>query len=163
MLNRFHFYQNGVLRLWFQNGYSDIQLSQNSGKIVWRYKLGGSIQHTGIELGRCTQTGEQFYIHNHPDERQASIVSTAEFGQGKTIYYENEPCANTPRQVIEIGLNAVIQKVPYRVVGSNCQNLTNGACKNVSYSQDLNKVLGGVAAVGLGILALVGIEAASKK
>lgn len=163
MLTHYRFYQNGVLRLQYQNGYRDIQLHQNSGKIVWRRKLRGSIQHTGIELGQCIQTNEQLCIHNHPSQGQASIVSAAEFAQGENIYYENEPCINTPIEVLEIGLNAVIRKVPYRVVGSNCQNLTNGACKNVSYSQDLNKVLGGVAAVGLGILALVGIEAASKK
>jgi deoxycytidylate deaminase len=139
--------------LQYRNGYRDIQLNQHSGKIVWRRKLRGSIQHTGIELGRCRQTREQLYIHNHPNQRQASIVSAAEFGQGNPIYYENEPCVNTPLQVIEVGLSAVIQRVPYRVMSSNCQNLTNGACKNVSYSQDLNKVIGGVAAaVAIGFL-----------
>jgi hypothetical protein len=164
MLKSYTFIGNGVLRLYFHNGHRDIQLSQDSGKIVWRHKLGGSIKHTGIKLGVCTQTREQFYIHNHPDEGQASIVSAANFGQGKTIYYENEPCVNSPNQVIGVGLNAVIHEVPYRGLSSNCQNLTNGACKNNSYSQDLNKYLGGVIlTLGLGVLALVGIEAASKK
>lgn len=164
MLVNFFFKQNGVLRLHFQNGYRDIQLGQNSGKIVWRRKLGGSIKHTGIELGVCPQTRDQFYIHNHPHEGQASIVSASEFSQGKTINYENEPCVNTSGQVIARGLNAVIQKTPYRVMSSNCQNLTTGACKNVSRSPDLEKaVVGGFLALGFGLLAFVGIEAASKK
>jgi deoxycytidylate deaminase len=162
MLQDYASIENGNLRLYFHDGYRDIQLSQNAGKIVWRYK-NGFIQHTGIELGQCPQTREQFYIHNHPDEGRASIVSASDFRQGKEIYYENEPCVNTPNEVISMGLNAVIQQVPYRVMSSNCQNLTNGACKNVSYSQDKNKVLGGIAALGLGFLTLWGIDAAFKK
>jgi len=162
MLQNYTSIRNGNLRLHFHDRHRDIQLSQDSGKIVWRYKLGGFIKHTGIELGVCAHTGEQLYIHNHPDEGQASIVSASDFRQGQTIYYENKSCANNPYQVIVIGLSAVIQQVSYRVMGSNCQNLTTGACNNVSNSPDLNKAVYGLAALGLGYFAFTKIKAASQ-
>lgn len=160
MLKQYMFYANGVLRLYFHDGYRDVRLSENFGKIVWRYKLRGTIKHTGIELGHCMHTGLMLYIHNHPRQGRASIVSAEEFAQRQTVYYENGPCVNTPQQVIEVGLNAVIQRVAYRVAKSNCQNLTNKACKNVSYSQDFNKYAG-LAAVFVGFLTILGIGVAA--
>lgn len=157
-LTSFHFYPN-ILRLNYSNNtYCDIELTPDSGRIVWRWK--NLIKHTGIILGVHKSSGKEFYIHNHPQPGKATIVESFEFSQGNTVYYQEEKCINTPKEVIAIGLDAVIKGIKYKIAVSNCQHLTNQACSNKNQSQDLNAFL----VLGFAFLAIgvVGAAVASK-
>ena len=73
----------------------------------------------------CTQTKKMVYLHNHPKQGKASIVFADEFAQGQKVYYDTGSCVNTPRKVIELGLNSVIRRTRYMFLTENCQNFTN--------------------------------------
>jgi hypothetical protein len=131
-----------------------IQWNTNSGRIVWRKKAGGAIKHTGIYLGICQYTGIEYCIHNHPTQGRASIVTASEFAQGQQVNWDITPCSNSPEQIIEYGLSAVVRGIPYRLLSSNCQHLTSTACNNRKESPDLAKwgFLGGIALIGVALI-----------
>lgn len=164
-LQRYEFVNRHILRLHYSNGgFLDVKKALDSGFIVQREKSIGftTVKHTGILLGDCSHTNKRLVIHNHPNTGYADIVYMDEFAQGKPVYYEQEPCVNTPQQATFIGLNAVLKKIPYNGLKSNCQNLTNTACKNKSYSHDLDKIAENVLkGIGVGVMAFLGANIVS--
>ncbi len=141
----FYNLRQGNLLTVYQNGYNnnfEIELNQDSGRIVQRAKFGGAISHTGIYLGKCPNTRVDIYIHNHPTQGKASIVNGNEFAQGMQIFWENTPCSYSPEQIIQRGLDAVAYQLPYKVLSSNCQHLTSVVCTGKKQSRDLDKWMG---------------------
>ncbi len=144
-LQRYRTARNGYVHLWFsQNRQICIRLDNLSGKIITRNKVGGNIQHTGIWLGSDCATGQEYVIHNHPFPGYAHITTKEEYAQGEQIRLKETVCINAPLDVIQIGLNRVIERRKYRLLSDNCQTLVNSACNNKNYSEDVVK-WGGIA------------------
>lgn len=135
---------NNRIRLDTANGPVWIQLTKSSGRIVTRNKVGGQIQHTGIWFGRDCSTGQVYIIHNHPFPGYAHITTSEEYAQGQQIRLKQTACINAPIDVIQIGLNRVIERRKYKLLSDNCQTLVNSACNNKRYSEDVAK-WGGIA------------------
>ncbi len=160
MLNYFTFNNRG-LTLYFSNGRTrEVDFLPNSGRIVWRNKVGGGVKHTGIKLGRDQRTGKILYIHNHPLKEKATIVSENEFASGNRIFYQKGSCINPPQEVIAKGLEQVINQTEYRALSSNCQHLANKACMNQNRSQGVEAGLLALG-IGIGIFCLGGLTLAA--
>ena len=165
MLKNYTFLSNNQIRLYFSNNtYRDVYLTEDSGRIVGYPKklLFTTVTHTGIILGADVNSNQKIIIHNHPDVGYAHLIWFSDFAKKGRVTYQAEQCINPPKTVIAKALSATIRRVQYRPATSNCQNFTNSACYNKSYSPDLGRVLGGIAAVGLGVLAIVGVSTAAK-
>ncbi len=145
LLQNYEIDANDLVHLYFsKNRYIRICLDEFSGKILTRNKVNGTIQHTGILLGRHYQTGQRFVIHNHPLPGFAHITTVEDYAQGQQIRVKKVNCLNPQMDVIKIGLNAVLTRKKYRLLADNCQTLVNSACNNRNYSEDVIK-WGGIA------------------
>ena len=139
-LTNYNIAENGYVHLWFSDGnYICVCLDEVSGKIITRDKVGGSIQHTGIWLGKNHQNGQGYVIHNHPLPGYAHITTTEDYAQGQIIRLKETVCVNAPMTVIQVGLNHVLEKRKYRLLSDNCQTLVNSACNNKGFSEDVTK------------------------
>lgn len=159
-ISYYEFLEQDLLQLFLSNGRQIfVRLDNNSGRIVWRFKIGSlfNVHHTGIWLGTDYDTGEIYIIHNHHQHGAAHIAGFSEFSAGKEVYWKKGECANSPSTVIAVGLDNVIAGKPYEAVTNNCQTLTNTACYNKPVSEDVNRLAGaafGIFAIGLIISAL---------
>lgn len=145
ILQKYFIADNGFLHLWFfNNRYICIRLDSLSGKIVTRDKVGGNIQHTGIRLGKDCLTGQGYIIHNHPFPGYAHVTTSTDYAQGQQIRFQERVCVNSPKEVLRLGLNHVLERRRYKLLSDNCQTLVNVACNNKNYSEDVAK-WGGIA------------------
>lgn len=81
-LIKYEFFNNQTVRLHFSNGrVQNVSLNNSSGKIIGREKKEKfiSVTHTGIMLGICMGCKDELVIHNHPKNKQATVVSMDEF------------------------------------------------------------------------------------
>lgn len=139
-LTKWNIAENGYVHLWFSNGgYICVCLDEQSGKIITRNKVNGTIQHTGILLGKNCLNGQGYVIQNHPLLGYTHITTTEDYAQGQIIRLKETVCVNDPLTVLQIGLNHVLEKRKYRLLSDNCQTLVNTACSNRSYSEDVAK------------------------
>lgn len=79
------------------------------------------------------------------------------------VFEYEKNCTNKPNEVIRKGLDSVINQVPYKILGSNCQNLTSSACQNKSTSPDADKWIGRALLGGIAALLIGGVVAASQE
>lgn len=151
----FYFLNNGLLSLHLPTGRIIlVQLDEHSGRIITRKKIDtiSNVQHTGIWLGHCLHTHQQLVLHNHYKFGTAHISGLEAYTYGQTVYFKDEKCVNSPRAVLEVGLNQVLAQKPYRPLSYNCQTFTNTACHNSSHSEDVGKWIGRIALGALLVL-----------
>jgi hypothetical protein len=116
----------------------------DTGRIVWRYK--NLVKHTGVMAGK-DEYGRDMVIHNHPFSG-ATVVTFAEFADGKPVKYDNRPCTYDSYTVWRKAIESVNKGTSYSLLTSNCQHLTSNACHGRNESEDLEAFAKGVLAVG---------------
>lgn len=132
-----------------------VLLQQNSGDIMGCEKPivhPVSVTHTGIYLGTCLNTGEDLFIHSHPRHGKVALGNRQDFCQDRRMWVEETVCANTRNQIVNVGLEHLVNGTAYSLLASNCQHLTSLACNNQAKSKDLQTaglVLGGLGLLGL--------------
>lgn len=143
---------NGISRL--------ISFNQNSGKVLWRYKIDtiSNVKHPCIYLGQDA-SGNDYVIHNHYHYGQAFIDTFHGFAQGQTVFLSTEKCINTLEQVVKIALNQVKNAEPYHFFTNNCQTTVSKACNNTSESEDVNNWIGRILIGGVLLLRIAGLSA----
>lgn len=158
-LNSYYQHNSGLLELSFSNGVTKlIRLTDNSGKIVTRKKVGtiSNVNHPGIYIGVDVYSNEVFILHNHYKIfKTAGASPFKEYASGKKVYWDNRICVNDQMTVLKKGLDHAVRRVPYHWLRNNCQITVNDACNNVRKSEDVNKWIKR-AALGLLGVVLVG-------
>ncbi len=152
VINNFSIYNNGLIVL-ITNNDEQVTLwgDNNSGKLVYR-KKGATIfnvQHTGIYIGK-DEWGRSYIAHSHIDNGQAVLDSVENFSKGYTVYEDNKECVNTPFEIVNKALDAIILGAQYLTLLENCQHFVSDACNNIKESLDVQRITTSVTSIGVG-------------
>ncbi len=146
---KFNFFNSlNQLIIYPNQGFSfEIFIDEFSGRVFYRDKTSFifKISHTSIRLGKDIY-GRVWYIHTHIETGKAVLATEEEVARGKELFLSDEVCINSPREVINDSLNAVLIGEKYDVFFENCQHLTSSVCLLKKESRDVSKIA--VAGVG---------------
>lgn len=159
-LYSYRFINDNQLKLSFSNGNSTIiRLSENSGRIVTRKKVGSvsDVNHPGIYVGEELHSNEPFILHNHYKIfRTAGVSPLGEYAANQEVFWDNRICVNNKMQVLQNGLNQALNHELYHWLTYNCQTTVNDACSNKRNSEDVEKWIGRIA---FGVLTFLTVRA----
>jgi hypothetical protein len=158
-LQNYFLYADRVELLMTEGSIHSIYFNANSGQVYYRYKIGtiSDVKHPGIYLGRDIW-GNNHYMHNHYQTGKPAIVIESEFTQAQPLYLYEESPINTPMQIIENGLQQVLNGEPYKWLNYNCQSFVNRASQNKNKSEAVEKWAGGIFVT---LLVIFGVKAFS--
>jgi len=156
-MSKFLLYADHIDLILPQGQMHSIYFTTDNGTLCYRYKTDtiSDVRHPGILLGQDL-SGNRWYIHNHFEDGQPSLVPEGVFSKGQLIFPDERIPVNTSSEIIQLGLDQVEAGEAYSWLYYNCQTFVNRAAFNERKSEAVESW---IQKIGLGILALVVIKA----
>ena len=129
----------------------------NSGKSIWRYKVGEAmkfIKHKGVVVGQ-DEHGQQWVIHNHSDT-DMDLIPLDEFAKGKGVHFDDQPAEFSQPERVVRAFDELSDDRPYDKLGNNCQDTVSRITTGENGSEDRRRIVTG-SLVGLGLLGLAAL------